>query len=106
MKNANIERFDAIFQKAGEILRRAVIEELKEKKWRCARFRARSSFSKLRIEMPDGTVVGIHSPTEVGFFDLVDEAFDAKEELSEKWIGFTISVFPKGKCEFELDYSE
>src|SRR5438046_668881 len=106
MTEANLEAFNNIVQQVARILFEHVGRAVPKEGWKCAHYHDTGNFSKLRIEMKDGTVKGIHSPTEGEFFDLMDQLWDIRSQFPDKWLALKLTILSNGKCDLHLSYDK
>ena len=107
MNEANDDRTSQVAGKMAKILLKTVKDAVPKKAWKSAHFHNRGRFSKLRIEMVDGSMNrGVNTPTSSTFFDLLDELRKMREELPKKWYAFTLTVTPDKNIDLQFDYNE
>jgi len=108
-KDARLSEIDDIFKRMAEYLKKKVQSELKRKKWKSVFIDFRSSSEdgsgpdKLRLELPDGTIVkSIAVPVDITGLYL--DAWELRENTPKKWYGLKLTVVPDGKSEILYHY--
>lgn len=104
MENDYLEAFNDALEKVAKALSEAVKTAVPNATWKCARFHDTGNFSKLRIEMRDGTVVGIDPPAAGEFLDPLDRLWDMRSRFPDKWEMLELTIHPNGQCDLQLKY--
>ena len=110
-ENPNLEEIQFLFDEIASVLYEAVQSEMGNQAWKCACVKTLyppegvgyGGLRKYRIELPDGSLHGIHTPRETR--SLIDDAWVLHRRMfSNIWYGLTITIHPDRKCDVEFNY--
>ena len=78
---------------------------MKGKAWKAAYYYSGGHFGKLRVELPDSSIVpNLYSPVEID--EPMDEIWDMRGLFPQKWYALKMTVTPGGKCTMDFSYDE
>ena len=99
------KKLNEVVSKTAKALLAWVKGEMAGESWKRATISKRGHFSKLRIEMSDGSInAKVETPADGEFFDLLDSVLELKTQSGgERIFAFAISVCPDGRHSIEFD---